>query len=90
MASTTHDECNDISSRQARGALGLLCARNPAGSDREGICTLLRPPLREEELGVNVCPQGEGGEGRRVMAEALPLLENRGAEASDDGEGPEG
>ena len=90
MASTTHEECNGISSRQARGALGLLRARNPAGSDREGICTLLRPPLREEELGVHVCPQGEGGEGRRVMAEALPLLETRGAEASDDGEGPEG
>ena len=46
--------------------------------------------LDELQLGVHVCPQGEGGEGRRVMAEALPLLEIRGAEASDDGEGPEG
>ena len=48
--------------------------------------------LEELELGLCVCPQGdlEGGEGRRVMAEALPLLEIRGAEASDDGEGPEG
>ena len=46
--------------------------------------------LDELQLGVHVCPQGEGGEGRRVMAEALPLLEIRRVEASDDGEGPEG
>ena len=59
-----------------------LKQRTPTPGRRDG--------LEELELGLRVCPQGEGGEGRRVMAEALPLLEIRGAEASDDGEGPEG